>query len=126
MKRCWAEFVLLLVLGCGLSACGLIGMPFRVVGSVAQHSYSAGKMAVTASSEAIENRKKNRAAAKKTVDKDTAKNPAQPAAAATPAAATLPVPAPPPPSPPLGADPATLPPLPDTLPPLPEDLPPLP
>ena len=83
-------------------------------------------MAVTASSEAIENRKKNRAAAKKTVDKDTAKNPAQPAAAATPAAATLPVPAPPPPSPPLGADPATLPPLPDTLPPLPEDLPPLP
>lgn len=123
MRNCMVIWVLLLAHGWGLSACGLVRMPLRVLGSVAQGTYHAGKKAVTASSQAMEKRKDKQAAEEKARNQGQAQgekgNPAKPEKSPAPAPAPVAVP----PPPPLGADPKDLPPLPDNLPPLPEVLP---
>ena len=113
-------FGLLLGLGTGASSCGVAMMPFRVVGSVAQHTYDAGEKVVSSSSKALDEHNAKKQAAKQAEDKakDKDKPPTQP----TPAAAQLPAAAPAPtpptiPPPPLGAEPETLPPLPGNNPP---------
>ena len=121
-NRC-RVFGLLLGLGYGAVSCSAVQMPFRVVGSMAKHSYTAGEKAVKASSQAREERKQKEEAAKKAQDQAKAPGPAQPAAALPPEAGggsqvAAPEFAPQPLPPPLpGADPATLPPLPDNQPP---------
>ena len=104
---------MLLVLGWASSACGIIKMPFRVAGSVASHTYQAGKRAVTKD----EKPKDPAASGGKTKPAETAAKPAAPPAA--PAAPEPPadprVPVPPPDLPEMP---------PDNLPPLPEELPP--
>ena len=113
--RWWLSgFVLFLGLGCGATSCGLAMMPFRVVGSVAQHSYKAGEKAVTASSKAIDQRK-----AKQQADKTAQAKPTDQAQSPADASAPPPAAEPPPagdPPPPLGAAPETLPPLPGNAP----------
>lgn len=110
-------FGLLLGLGGGAASCGLATMPFRVVGSLAQHSYNAGEKVVSASSKALDEHSAKKQAAKQAQDKnkekskDKPQNPPPLGTAPLPAAATEPVPASMPP-PPLGAEPETLPPLP--------------
>ena len=122
MRSRMLGFGLLLGLACGASSCGVAMMPLRVVGSVAQHTYTAGEKAVTASSKALDERNAKKQAAKqaedKAKDKDKDKPPTQPtpAEAQLPAAAPTPVP-PTIPPPPLGAEPETLPPLPGNNPP---------
>jgi len=111
-------FVLLLGLGCGTPSCGLLMMPVRVVGSVAEHSYKAGEKVVDASSKALDERKAKKQAAQKAQDQNKPQNPEPPDDLPLPPAATRPAPAsaPPPPPPPLGAEPETLPPLPGNAP----------
>ena len=118
---------MLLVLGWACASCGLIGMPFRVVGSVARHSYQAGKRAVNKTSKPQETAQTD-SNAKPADATATGKGkegnagpqdpkPQPPAAGNTPE---------PPANPNVPVPPADLPTQPgDVLPPLPEELPPL-
>jgi hypothetical protein len=128
MRKSVTMGAMLLVLGWAASSCGLIKMPFRVAGSVASHTYQAGKRVVKKST-------KSEAANKS----DSKTKPAETNPAGNPAANAGPPPggtaqppawggAPPPPADPnVPEPPADLPELPgDILPPLPpEELPPL-
>jgi hypothetical protein len=86
--------LLLLGLGCGSPSCGLVKMPGRVLGAVAQHSYAAGEHAVTASSQALAKRNAKKQAAKKAQANDKPQEQAQPTTAPAPAPAAVPSAAP--------------------------------
>ena len=117
---------MLVMLGGASSSCGLVAMPFRVVGSVAKHTYQAGKSAVAKTSKDKKSAKPDPAAKPGKTDAATkptpgngnpqAPNPQDPTNGNVPE---------PPPNPNVPVPPADLPTMPgDILPPLPEDLPP--
>ncbi len=115
MRKCVWLGGMGLVLAWASASCGIIKMPFRVAGSVASHTYQAGKRAVTPD-------KKPKDPAASEVKPKPAETSAKPAAAP----AVPPSPAPEPPADPrVPVPPPELPELPgEVLPPLPEELPP--
>jgi hypothetical protein len=130
MRSC--VLLMVVVLGWASWGCGLIKMPFRVAGSVASHTYQAGKRVVKKSPKQPDSGKTEPPAA-------TTAKPGETAPAAKPAAGSagspvLPKPPPaatgeapePPANPNVPVPPPDLPEMPgDILPPLPEELPPL-
>ena len=118
---------MVLVLGWACASCGLIAMPFRVAGSVAKHSYQAGKRVVNKASKPKETTptdpKTKPADAAATAKGKEGKDGPQDPQPQPPAAGNSPEP---PANPNVPVPPADLPTQPgDMLPPLPEELPPL-